>query len=87
MLFAPKLNSLTRLFTEALPDRAGAETILLAWPKKASRVTTDITFDPAQKLGLDAGLPDNKSGAIDDTWSGLRFVRRIRPAHFGKRSG
>ena len=45
-----------------------------AWPKKASGVATDLTFEPVQEIGLDCGLVDNKVCAIDDMWSGLRFV-------------
>ena len=49
----------------------------MAWPKKTSGVATDLAFDAVQRVGLDAGLVDNKVAAIDDTWSGLRFVYRL----------
>jgi hypothetical protein len=49
----------------------------IAWPKKTSGVATDLGFDAVQQVGLDAGLVDNKVCAIDATWSGLRFVRRV----------
>jgi len=49
----------------------------VSWPKKTSGVATDLGFDAVQKVGLDAGLVDNKVCAIDGTWSGLRFVRRV----------
>jgi len=52
--------------------------IWIAWPKKSSRVATDLTFDRVQRIGLDAGLVDVKICAIDDTWSGLKFVYRIK---------
>jgi hypothetical protein len=54
----------------------------VAWPKKASGVKTDMTEDVAREIGLPAGLVDNKVCAIDETWSGLRFVYRLkdRPA-------
>lgn len=48
----------------------------VAWPKQASGVETDLDFAQVQALGLEAGLVDNKVAAIDDTWSGLRFVVR-----------
>jgi hypothetical protein len=48
----------------------------LAWPKKASGVPTDLSFDVVQRTGLDAGLVDNKVAAIDATWTSLRFVVR-----------
>jgi hypothetical protein len=49
----------------------------VAWPKKTSGVATDLVFELVQHVGLDAGLVDNKVCAIDDTWSGLRFVYRV----------
>lgn len=48
----------------------------VAWPKKTSGVATDLSFAPVQQIGLDAGLVDNKVCAVDDAWSGLRFVYR-----------
>lgn len=50
----------------------------VAWPKKASRVPTDLSFDVVQRIGLGHGLVDNKICAIDETWSGLRFVFRLQ---------
>jgi hypothetical protein len=49
----------------------------IAWPKKTSGVATDLVFEVVQGVGLGAGLVDNKVCAIDDTWSGLRFVYRL----------
>jgi hypothetical protein len=56
-------------------DRAGA--IWVGWPKKASKVATDITEDTVREVALPLGLVDNKVCAIDDTWSGLRLVIRL----------
>jgi hypothetical protein len=50
----------------------------IAWPKKASGVLTDLTEDAIRDGGLSLGLVDNKVCAVDDTWSGLRFVRRLK---------
>ena len=50
----------------------------LCWPKKASKVDTDLTFDVVQNLGLETGLVDNKSASIDDVFQGMRFVYRLR---------
>jgi hypothetical protein len=54
----------------------------IAWPKRSSGVDTDITEDALRELILPSGLVDNKVCAIDQTWSGLRFVVRVanRPA-------
>ena len=49
----------------------------IAWPKRASGVATDLGDGPVRELGLAAGLVDNKVCAIDETWSGLRFVYRV----------
>lgn len=52
--------------------------IWIAWPKKSSGVTTDLSFDCVQRIGLEARLVDVKICAIDDTWSGLKFVYRLK---------
>jgi hypothetical protein len=54
----------------------------IAWPKRASGIDTDLGDGVVRELGLAAGLVDNKVCAIDDVWSGLRFVYRLgdRPA-------
>jgi hypothetical protein len=56
---------------------APAEGLWIAWPKKASRIETDLDFAAVQQIGLDAGLVDNKSCAIDDDWQAVRFVYRL----------
>ena len=49
----------------------------IGWPKKSSGVPTDVSFATVQAAGLAAGLVDNKVCALDDVWSGLRFVYRL----------
>jgi hypothetical protein len=49
----------------------------IAWPKRASKVPTDITEDVLREIALPTGLVDNKVCAIDATWSGLRLVIRV----------
>ena len=51
--------------------------VWVCWPKKASRVPTDLTEDRVRELGLSLGFVDVKVAAIDETWSGLKFVRRL----------
>ena len=48
----------------------------IAWPKKSSGVTTDITEDTVREVALPVGLVDVKVCAIDDTWSGLKLMWR-----------
>jgi len=50
--------------------------IWVAWPKRSSGVETDINEDTLRDLFLPTGMVDNKVCAIDETWSGLRFVVR-----------
>ena len=66
-----------KLTKAAAPDG----TVWVAWPKKASKVPTDITEDVVRDVALPTGLVDNKVCAIDATWSGLRLVIRkeLRP--------
>jgi hypothetical protein len=49
----------------------------VAWPKRASGVSTDITDHVAREVALPRGLVDNKVCAIDATWTALRFVWRL----------
>ena len=64
---------------------APADGLWVAWPKKASGIENDLDFAAVQQLGLDAGLVDNKSCAIDGDWQAVRFVYRLadRPAPKG----
>jgi hypothetical protein len=54
-----------------------ADGLWVAWPKKASKLETDLTFEAVQEIGLGCGLVDNKSCAIDERWQALRFVYRV----------
>jgi hypothetical protein len=78
VLFATGQRDLEKKLAKlkAALDPAGG--LWVAYPKKSSAIETDITFESAQKAGLDEGLVDNKSCAIDDDWSGLRFVYRLK---------
>jgi hypothetical protein len=55
---------------------APADGLWIAWPKKASKIETDLDFAAVQRIGLEAGLVDNKSAAIDGDWQAVRFVYR-----------
>jgi hypothetical protein len=50
----------------------------IAWPKKASGVATDLNENIVREIGLKAGLVDTKICAIDEVWSGLKFVIRVK---------
>jgi hypothetical protein len=77
LLFVLEHRELERCFSElaALLNAAGG--LWIAWPKQASGVETDLSDTVVRRTGLAHGLVDNKVCAIDETWSGLRFVKRI----------
>jgi len=78
LFFTTRLADLKKRFAALAKRLAPAGGFWIAWPKKASGVATDLTEDVIRAVGLDAGLVDNKVCAIDDTWSGLRFVIRLQ---------
>jgi hypothetical protein len=51
--------------------------VWVCWPKKASKVPTDMTEDVVRDVLLPTGLVDNKVAAVDETWSGLKLVVRV----------
>ncbi|MEU6583211.1 DUF3052 domain-containing protein [Nocardia sp. NPDC046763] len=75
--FCPDRATLTRRFPGWRQRLAIDGGLWLAWPKKASGVPTDLGENAAREYGLAQGLVDNKVAAIDETWSGLRFVIRL----------
>jgi len=60
----------------SIPATVRQQTMWLAWPKKASGVSTDLDGNVVRTTGLSAGWVDYKVCSIDDTWSGLAFKRR-----------
>lgn len=78
MLFVRAKSELEKRFPQ-LRDRLESNGMLwVAWPKKTSVVGTDLSEGIVRSIGLDAGLVDVKICAVDNTWSGLKFVRRLR---------
>lgn len=78
LLFVLNERALIRDFEKLAKKLAGNGMIWVAWPKKSSGVATDLSFDRVQRIGLDSGLVDVKICAIDDVWSGLKFVIRLK---------
>lgn len=78
LAFAPDLRALRRRFDRAHAVLATAGGLWVVWPKRSSGVDTDLDENIVRDVGLAAGLVDNKVCAIDATWSGLRFVVRLR---------
>lgn len=75
--FTTRLADLKKRFAGIAKRLAPAGGLWIAWPKKTSGVATDLTEKLIRAVGLEVGLVDNKVCAIDDTWSGLRFVIRL----------
>jgi hypothetical protein len=76
VFFTTSVKELKRRFPALKKTLAPADGLWVAWPKKASKVETDLDFQTVQKIGLAAGLVDNKSAAIDGDWQAVRFVYR-----------
>jgi hypothetical protein len=60
---------------EAMEPACG---LWIAWPKRASKVPTDLTENVVRELALANTLVDNKVAALDEKWSGLRLVIRLK---------
>jgi hypothetical protein len=78
IVFCRTERNMTRAFERIQPRLAPAGALWIAWPKRASSLKTELSGDIVRTFGLDQGLVDNKVCAIDDTWSGLRFVIRVK---------
>ena len=78
LVFTTTLADLRRRFPTAVRALDPAGRLWVAWPKKAARIDTDLTFEIVQRVGLDAGLVDNKSASVDDVYQGLQFVIRLK---------
>ena len=75
--FTTSRADLERRFAKLKRTLAPADGLWIAYPKRSSKLDTDVTFADVQRIGLDAGLVDNKSIAFDDEWSAVRFVYRM----------
>ncbi len=76
-LFTREKRELERRFRGLARALAPAGMLWISWPKQASGVATDLTEDVIRAIGLAHGLVDVKVAAVDDVWSGLKFVRRL----------
>jgi hypothetical protein len=83
-LFATQSSDLSARLPKCLARLTPDGTIWVSWPKKASKVPTDITEDVIRDIALPLGLVDVKVCAVDEVWSGLKLV--IRKELRGSRS-
>jgi hypothetical protein len=87
VFFTDKVASLEKDFA-ALAGAIKPDGMLwIAWPKKASGRVTDLTEDVVRRVALERGLVDVKVCAIDDTWSGLKLVVRLKDRRSNKVAG
>ncbi|HLY62696.1 MAG TPA: DUF3052 domain-containing protein [Terriglobia bacterium] len=76
--FASKRVDLENIFSKLKTALATDGMLWISWPKKASRMATDLDENLVREIGLQHGLVDIKVCAVDDIWSGLKFVYRIK---------
>lgn len=77
-LFVRSQADLRRLIKRAIPSIKSNGMIWISWPKKSSGVATDLGDNAVREIGLAAGLVDIKVCAVDETWSGLKFVIPVK---------
>jgi len=77
ILFASQQKTLVKALPRAIASLKEDGNLWIAWPKKSSGVVTDLDENRLRKMVLATGLVDNKVCAIDETWSGLRFCKRL----------
>jgi hypothetical protein len=75
-LFTAKKSELARALAAYRKKLRPDAVVWVSWPKKASKVPTDITEDVVREVALPLGFVDVKVCAIDDVWSGLKLVVR-----------
>ena len=78
LLVAPSTARLRDRWPRLVPVLSTAGRLWVCWPKKSSGVPTDLSEALVREFGLAEGLVDVKVCAVDATWSGLAFVRRLR---------
>jgi hypothetical protein len=76
-VFSARRAELARRFPVCARALTPDGTLWISWPKGTSGVATDLTEDVVRTIGLATGLVDVKVCAVDDVWSGLKFVRRL----------
>ncbi len=78
MLFVKSRRELEQTFTRYSNKLQPAGMLWISWPKKASGVATDLNENVVRDIGLAKGMVDVKVCAVDDVWSGLKFVFRLK---------
>jgi hypothetical protein len=76
--FATSRVDLARRFPELKGALKDAGMLWISWPKRTSQIATDLSEDVVREIGLAEGLVDVKVCAVDESWSALKFVYRLR---------
>ena len=77
-LFSASRTTLSREMPKLRASLKSNGMLWISWPKKSSGVATDLDENIVREIGLKAGLVDVKVCAVDETWSGLKFVYRLK---------
>ena len=77
-VFVTRRDELARALPRAMKSLVDRGALWVSWPKRAARVETDVTEDVVREVALPLGLVDVKVCAVDEVWSGLKLVRRLR---------
>lgn len=78
LFFATTRSELVGNFSRLAARLAPTGMLWISWPKKASGVQTDLSDAVVRETGLDVGLVDVKVCAVNEVWSGLKFVIRVK---------
>jgi len=78
MIFIKSQAEMKQQFPSFARRLAPAGILWVSWPKKTSRVATDLNENDVRRIGLLAGLVDVKVCAVSELWSGLKFVIRVK---------
>jgi hypothetical protein len=78
MVFVKSASDLNEKFSLCAKRLAPTGMLWVSWPKKASGVVTDLNENLVRSIGLETGLVDVKVCAVNEVWSGLKFVIRLK---------
>jgi hypothetical protein len=78
MVFVKTASELEKQFPRLSKQLAPSGMLWVSWPKKASGVATNLDENEVRRIGLAAGLVDVKVCAVNEIWSGLKFVIRLK---------
>lgn len=76
--FTKQRSELDRVFPALKKELAETGMLWISWPKAASKIATDVNENAVREIGLKNQMVDIKVCAVDDIWSGLKFVYRLK---------